>query len=82
MSSSGNVMGIFEICLLSMKRGLLTFQGALHKKVPKKKETSKRHVGRVHKRISSKKSQKCFRGTYIFSFELGFYVNANTDNFY
>ena len=61
MSSSGNVMSIFEIWLFSMKRGLLTFQGALHKKV-QKKETSKRHAGRVHKRIFAKKAKNVLGG--------------------
>ena len=36
-------------------------QGALHKKVPKK-ETSKRHARRVHKRIFAKKSKNVLGG--------------------
>ena len=69
-------MGVFEICLLLIKRGLLPFPGALHKKRNIKKTCTSGTQNNL-----CKTTQECLRGKFIFSCELGFHFNANTDNF-
>ena len=59
-----------------IKIGLLPFPGALHKKRNIKKTCTSGTQNNL-----CKTTQECLRGKFIFSCELGFHVNANTDNF-
>ena len=71
MSSSGNVMSIFEIWLLSMKRGLLTFQikERYTKKCQKRKHLKDMQGG--YTKESLQKNPRMFQGDIHFQFRTG-----------